>query len=498
MSETDLYERVLAEIERGAAAPVERAPRSSASVVLWRQRAGELEVFWIKRAEQMPFMGGFHAFPGGGLSPADREVRLAGRPIGVEGAPQRAALPEAVTDGIEELGPVLAPGLVACALRELREETGLEATADELVYAGRWLTPPLGPIRFDNRFFLLQWPESRAPGPMAVSAEAEYGEWIRPVRALELWRSGAIMTAPPILHILEVLATQGPEQGLRRLREPLETNLGPHRRIEFRPGVLLFPLRTPTLPPAEYTNCYVLGAEQAVLVDPGSPFSSEIDRLQQALAELATKAGRRVEAIWLTHHHPDHIGGVEALRRVLDVPVLAHPLTAARLHAKGISIDAELVDSQRVVLAGDPPFPVRVYHTPGHARGHLCFLDETHGSLLAGDLVAGFGTIVVDPPEGDMADYLRSLRRMRELEPRALFPAHGPATKSAVAKLDEYLRHRVWREGRILESWCAGARTVGELFGEVYDDVEPGARPLAERQILAHLEHLRAKGEIER
>ena len=496
MTEPSLYEQVLAQIEQGATPPATKPPRSSASVVLWRRRDDELEVFWVKRAEQMPFMGGFHAFPGGGLSRQDREVQVEGRPVGVDGAPERAALPVAVTDGIEDLGPILTPGLVACALRELHEETGLEVAAGKLVYAGRWLTPPLGPIRFDNRFFLLEWPEIEGRQPAAASSEAEYGEWIRPVRALERWRSGDVMTAPPILHILEVLDAEGPQRGLGRLREPLEANLGPHRRIEFRPGVLLFPLKTPTLPPATYTNSYVLGTERVVLVDPGSPFDTEIDRLQQAVAQLAAKAGRKVEAIWLTHHHPDHIGGVESLRRTLEVPVLAHASTAERLQSNGISIDDELVDGQRVVLEGDPPFPVRVFHTPGHARGHLCFLDETHGSLLTGDLVAGFGTIVVDPPEGNMEDYLTSLRRMRNLGPRALFPAHGPATKNAVAKLDEYLQHRLRREDRILQTWRAGRRVPREIFAEVYDDVPPIAQPLAERQIQAHLERLRATGKI--
>lgn len=496
MTELNLYEQVLSQIERGAAPLVTKSPRASASVVLWRRRDGELEVFWVKRAEAMPFMGGFHAFPGGGLSRRDREAQIEGRPLGIEEAPERAALPAAVTDGVEDLGPILTPGLVACALRELREETGLKAAAEKLVYAGRWLTPPLGPIRFDNRFFLLEWPEVEERQPTAASSEAEYGEWVRPQRALERWRNGDVMTAPPILHILEVLDTEGPQQGLRRLREPLEANLGPHRRIEFRPGVLLFPLKTPTLPPAAYTNSYVLGTERVVLIDPGSPFATEIDRLQQAVEELAAKAGRRVEAIWLTHHHPDHVGGVEFLRRALEVPVLAHALTAERLQANGISVDRELVDGQRVVLAADPPFPVRVFHTPGHARGHLCFLDETHGSLLAGDLVAGFGTIVVDPPEGNMEDYLNSLRRMITLAPRALFPAHGPAMKSAVAKLDEYLQHRLWRENRILQTWRVGRRETREILAEVYDDVPPIAQPLAERQIVAHLERLRAAGKI--
>lgn len=502
MTAAGLYEKVLAMIEGEGGLPASKPPRPSASIVLWRSSGGELEVFWIKRARTMRFMGGFHAFPGGGISRQDREQPLAGSPQGWDEGPTEAALPAAVTDGLEDLGPVLCDGLVVGALRELDEETGLSlsaaADAERLVYAGRWLTPPLGPVRFDNRFFLMEWPADETQQPRVNSTEAEVGEWIRPAQALELWRRGEVITAPPILHILQVLLDDGPVQGLARMRNPIEANLGPHRKIEFRPGVLLFPQKTPTLPPASFTNCYVLGTQETVLVDPGSPYEFEIDRLWQALEALESGEGKSLQAIWLTHHHPDHVGGVRELRRRLGVPVCAHRLAAERLTEMGVPVDEELADGQQVVLAGEGGFPVRVFHTPGHARGHLCFLEETNGSMLVGDLIAGFGTIVIDPPEGNMGDYLGSLRRIRDLTPRALFPSHGPVTVDAVAKLDEYVQHRQWREGRVLEAWTAGIKEPAAMLDRVYDDVPPIAHPLAQRQIVAHLEHLEASGKLEK
>ena len=534
-----LYERVLEEVARGAALPTPRPPRPSASVVLWRRAATGVEVFWIERAPSLPFMGGFHAFPGGGISRADGAVVVSGRPRGIDDASVEAAMPEAVLDGVD-LEPNLIPGLLAGTVRELFEETGLllarrlidqreeaarlearlsrarldlearrlrfdellsalELTieVDELVYAGRWLTPPLGPLRFDNRFFLLEWPPERPQQPRVVSGEAVGGEWIRPSDALCRWRQGEITTAPPILHTLRVLDEQGAETGLDRLREPWEANAGPYRWIEFRPGVALFPLKTPTLPPAGFTNCYLLGMDEAVLVDPGSPWPGEIDRLAAALEAVRSSRGRRVSAIWLTHHHPDHIGGVEELRRRLEVPVAAHRETAAHLRSLGIPVDDELEDGRVHDLAGDATFPVRTVFTPGHARGHLCFYDETYGSLLAGDLVAGVGTIVIDPPEGDMAQYLASLARVRDLAPRALFPAHGPITVTAATKLQETIDHRRWREARILDAWRSGIRQPEALCAAAYDDIPAVARPLAARQVQAHLEHLGAAGELE-
>jgi glyoxylase-like metal-dependent hydrolase (beta-lactamase superfamily II)/8-oxo-dGTP pyrophosphatase MutT (NUDIX family) len=541
-----LYEKVLRQLAaagKGGPAAALPAPRASAAVVPWRQsrrsRSG-LEVYWVRRSTELPFMGGWHAFPGGGLARTDAGLPVSGAPRGLgapssdaAGATEAAGLPDTLRDTVETVGPDLVPGIVACALRELFEETGLllaspslsaadlererrallerekgfgevlaalGATLDAaaLVYAGRWLTPPFSPLRFDNRFFLLEWPEEAPVQPAVWPGELAEGEWVDPGEAWARWHGGEVLAAPPILHFLRVLAEDGPEEGLPRLVDPKETNIGPFRRIELRPGVLLFPLAVQTLPPAATVNCYLLGHGEAVLVDPGSPAAAEVDLLVRALDAVRERDGRVVTAIWLTHHHPDHVGGVAQLAARLGVPVCAHERTADRLASRGIAVDRLLADGERIVLAGRPPNPpmtVRVVHTPGHARGHLCFFDEGGGSLLAGDMVAGMGMIVVDPPEGDMDDYLASLEKLMALAPKTLFPGHGPAVLDAPAKLREYLSHRLWREERVLAAAQAG-QTPAEMLPTVYDDVPTVAYPLAERQILAHLERLRRAGRL--
>lgn len=525
----NVYEKVVGTPLGSDALP---PPRVSAAVVLWRRVEGggpdDVEVYWVKRGEALAFMGGWHAFPGGGLSRSDAGLPVSGAPQLASDAPPAAGLPESLRD-LDEPSPDLLPGLAACALRELFEETGIllssptvdpedtveprrallagerkfpdvlqtlgvKLEASPLVYAGRWVTPPFAPVRFDNRFFLLEWPPDAPSEPAVHLGELEYGSWIRPAEALEAWRRGDVLAAPPILHILEVLSQDGPLRGLDRLRDPAETNLGPIRRIEMRPGVVMFPLLTHTLPPAVTTNAYLLGLRDAVLVDPGAADPRELDRLEAALAAARERLGRRVTALWLTHHHPDHVGGVERLRASLGVPVLAHPLTAERLAGRGIEVDGELRDGERVHLGDD--FSVLVLHTPGHARGHLCFLEEEQRSLLCGDMVSGVSMIVVDPPEGDMDDYLGSLEKLAALRPGTLFPGHGPAIKNGVAKLREYIDHRLWREGRILEAWSAGKRRPSEMLPTVYDDVPQQAWPIAERQILAHLDRLRKQGRL--
>jgi endoribonuclease LACTB2 len=522
----NLYEKVVGR-RLGPGTGALPPPRSSASVVLWRHLEGggqyDFEVYWVKRAEQLAFMGGWHAFPGGAMSRTDAALPASGEPqIALDASP--------ATD--EAPGPDLVPGLAACALRELFEETGIllstpavdpeelpeprrallagertfvdilksldvKLEVSSLVYAGRWVTPPFAPVRFDNRFFLLEWPANAPAQPAVLEGELEHGAWILAAEAREAWRRGSVLAAPPILHILEVLSQDGPTRGLERLRDPAETYLGPLRRVEMRPGVLMFPLLTYTLPPAATTNTYLLGIHDCVLVDPGASSDSELEGLERALAAARERLGRNVTAIWLTHHHPDHVGGVERLRGSLGVPVLAHPLTAERLAGRGIKIDGELQDGQRITFGGGGgDDSVRVIHTPGHARGHLCFLEEEQGSLLCGDMVSGVSMIVVDPPEGDMDDYLESLAKLAALHPETLFPGHGPAIKNADAKLREYIKHRRWREERILEAWNAGLHEPAAMLPTVYDDVPPQAWPLAQRQILAHLDRLRKHGRI--
>jgi glyoxylase-like metal-dependent hydrolase (beta-lactamase superfamily II) len=135
--------------------------------------------------------------------------------------------------------------------------------------------------------------------------------------------------------------------------------------------------------------------------------------------------------------------------------------------------------------------------TPGHARGHLVFLDTAERTLIAGDLVSSVSTIVIDPPEGDMDDYLASLERVRALEPRLLLPAHGPAVLDGAAKLAEFAAHRRMREAKVLAAWRAGLRTPDSMIDVVYDDTPDAARPLAARQITAHLERLLRQERLE-
>ena len=180
------------------------------------------------------------------------------------------------------------------------------------------------------------------------------------------------------------------------------------------------------------------------------------------------------------------------------VPVAAHRLTREALEGE-VRVDRLIEDDEVIELEGKPRLTLRAMHTPGHARGHLCFYEEETGALITGDNIVGLGSVLIDPPEGNMRDYLASLERMRAL-PRltVLFGAHGPAMGNPRAKIDEYVRHRLEREENILKAVEEGAGTPREVVARVYTDVHPKAHAMAERAVLAHLEKLEADNKVRR
>lgn len=265
-------------------------------------------------------------------------------------------------------------------------------------------------------------------------------------------------------------------------------------RLELlAPGVWRLPLRTPTLLPATSTNLMIVGRSRLALVEPATPFADERRVLDEVLDELGAQ-GRRVEALVITHHHVDHVGDVERLRQRLGVPVYAHPLTATRV---SFAVDHTLEDGDELDLGEG--VRLRAVHTPGHAPGHLVLHELSSGIAHAGDMVAGEGTILVDPQDGgDMVQYLGSLRRLGALGMRALVPAHGPVLDDPQGVVEHYIRHRLAREAKVLAALDAGASREAEVLAGAYDDAPRSLWPLAARALEAHLRKLEAEGVIER
>ncbi len=304
----------------------------------------------------------------------------------------------------------------------------------------------------------------------------EGAAWISTEEVWSLWHQGRTLLDPVVLAYL------GRLHGDQAIPAPAQA-------IRIRPDVYLMALKTPTIPPATRTNTFVITGPDPVVIDPGTPLPGQQRRLLNTLETLSVQESQAVTVL-LTHHHPDHTSAVQAIRRTRPTVVAAHSETAVRI-APSVRVDRILEDGQQV-RAGRRRLTCLA--TPGHAPGHLCFLDEVDGTLFAGDLVAGRGTVVIDPDEGDLWAYLRSLKQIRAAGPSVLLPAHGPPAAAAESFLDTYIRHRHERIREILNALSRGPGTVAGVTGDLYGDLPFMARRLGKRTIQAHLDALAQAG----
>ena len=219
------------------------------------------------------------------------------------------------------------------------------------------------------------------------------------------------------------------------------------------------------------TRTYIVG--EVAMIDPGPPISSHVEALS---------AETQVETIFVTHRHGDHAPAAAILKE--------------RLGARLVAPAATLEDVADETLRDGAQYgAITAIATPGHTAEHFCFLTDD-GDLFTGDTILGVGTTAIFPPDGHMGQYLDSLRKLRDLQPRRIYPGHGPVREDAVEWIDYYIQHRLEREQQIVACLADGALSTTELVKKIYPDLHTGLQPAAEAQLTAHGIHLVEQGTI--
>ncbi len=258
------------------------------------------------------------------------------------------------------------------------------------------------------------------------------------------------------------------------------------------PGLKMLPVRSNTLPPASHTNAFLLGQGPTLLVDPSpadeAAYQDLLDRLGQ----------RRVDAIFLTHHHPDHHQQAPRLARQLDVPIWCSTDTLQRVPSRfGANYFAGV--TTRTIADGEALGSwqgevIRAHAVPGHDRGQLALAPESRAWMIVGDLIQGIGTVVIAAPEGDMSEYFATLQWVIDQEPAVIIPSHGQAMGSSF-RIAETLRHRRLREQQVLSLHRQG-QDLDSMLETIYAGVDRRLWGLARLNIESHLRKLSIDGKL--
>ena len=533
-------------------------PLAAATVLLLRDSSRGLEVLMTRRSLKASFAPGAYVFPGGGIDPADAQAHALARRRPSQSDEALTQALAAIRESFEELGillardatghPVSAEALAGldrhAPLWPQCQAQGLQPAADAVHVLARWITDRDLPRRFDVPFLVARMPEDQRP----VADEHEQFDpiWIHPAEALARHRAGdffiifptvrtlmRLQAYPDVDALLQACAaseaplwTSCPRAGLLGGKEARYAEEDPpfgELALVCPDGQLLHPLdwqsqqpvpllrnvqrltaANPSVMTGPGTNSYLIGDPLTgyIVVDPGPDDPAHQERLWRA-------AGCDIRAIVCTHSHADHAPGARPLQALCLAaglhpapPVLGLPSgPGARTNSHFVP-DRALQHQELLVLrppegSDAPRHTLQVLHTPGHAANHLCLVLLEDGLLLSGDHILNGSTTVVDPPDGNMSDYLASLDLLEQTciahDIAFILPAHGYVLGHAREVIAHLRQHRLQREAKVLRAMQARPDgTLDDWVALAYDDVPERIWPVAKRSLLAHVERLNA------
>ncbi|MFT3812622.1 MAG: MBL fold metallo-hydrolase [Acidovorax sp.] len=530
------------------------AARDAATVLLLRDTPQGFEVLMTRRSAKASFVPGAYVFPGGGVDALDAASHHAADRRPTQSDAQLTDAIAAIRESFEELGVLLArhadgrmadaadiaaldrdaPFVAQCAQR------GLRLAADTVYHLAHWTTDPDLPKRFAVPFLVAPMPPGQAP----VADEAEQFEpvWVRPADALERHAAGGFFMIYPTIRTLQRLAeyrdteavlaavageqplwTSTPRAGLRDGKESRHmehepeygelTLVSPDGRIvhplawqsdhavPLRRNLLRLTAPNPGVMTGPGTNSYLVGepATGYIAIDPGPNDPAHVQRLFDA-------AGGDVRMIVCTHSHADHSPGAAPLQALCvqagraRPPILGLPSAPTARASSQFTPDKALQNGELLALTTTGPegkitHTLQAIHTPGHAANHLCLLLVEDALLFSGDHILNGSTTVIDPPDGNMGRYLASLDRLAALcaehGVEHILPAHGYALHDAPGVIARLKAHRLAREAKVAAAMRALPHgSLQDWVRVVYGDVPERLWPVAQRSLLAHVEHI--------
>ncbi|WP_119964518.1 MBL fold metallo-hydrolase [Simplicispira lacusdiani] len=530
---------------------------NAATVLLLRDGAQGLEVLMTRRSTKASFAPGAYVFPGGGIDALDAQSHGAAARRSAQGDEQLTQAIAAIRESFEELGVLLArhadgrwagaddiaaldrhaPFAAQC------QALGLRLAADGVFTLARWITDRDLPKRFDVPFLVARMPEGQTP--VADEAEQFEPQWVRPQDALERYAAGGFFMIFPTIRTLQRLAqfarvddvlaacavseaplwTSCPRAGLLAGKEarymedempfgelalvcpdgqiahPLDWQS--ERAVPLLKNVQRLTAPNPGVMTGPGTNSYLVGdpATGYIAIDPGPADTEHLERLWRA-------AGGDLRMIVCTHSHPDHSPGALPLQQMCQragratPPILGLPSAPTARADSAFTPDRTLSNDELLTLTGkgldgEITHTLRVVHTPGHAANHVCLLLVEDGLLFSGDHILNGSTTIINPPDGNMADYLDALDRLDALcaehGVEFILPAHGHVLGEARAAIAQLKGHRLAREAKVIAAMRQLPEGTVEQWVELaYADVPPRMWPLAQRSLIAHVERIRA------